>query len=333
MTGTRDKAWLVALVEGMPQMIWRSMDGGAWTWSSSQWRDYTGQTEEQSRGEGWLEVVHPEDRGAAVREWTQASALGEFRLSLRIRRVDGAYRWFQISALPIYRDDGGIAEWIGTATDIDDLRRLQAEQKVLVGELQHRTRNLLAVVHAIATQTVEGSESLVDFQDSFDERLSALGRVQGLLSQAERDPITIEKLIQLELHALAGPQAQSRMRLHGPEIPIKKSAAQTLALAIHELSTNALKYGALSGPTGKLAVSWKEHIVAGGRMLRVIWEEAGVEGLGAVVPERRGYGRILIEEALPQQLGAATELRYAEGGVRCIIDLPYSHYGSPSDHE
>lgn len=326
------ETWLVTLIEGMPQMIWRAVGQGAWTWSSPQWQGYTGQSEGQSAGAGWLDVVHPDDRDSGRTAWAEAEQQGEFHADLRIRNTMGAYRWFQTRALPIRSDEGAIIEWIGTSTDVDDLRRLQAEQKVLVAELQHRTRNLIAVVHSIAEQTIQRSTSLDDFQDRFDDRLSALSRVQGLLSHAEHDPITIGRLVELELIALAGPRGRERVTLTGDDIAIQNTAAQILALAIHELSTNALKYGALSSPEGHLSVSWFEYEDARGRWLCVKWLETGLALSQQGTPERVGYGRVLIEQALPQQLGAATVLSINRDQVSCVIDLPLEHYrAEPTD--
>jgi len=332
MADTETQAWLLALVEGMPQMIWRSVGHGSWTWSSPQWRDYTGQDKHQSAGAGWLEVVHPDDRAVARQAWAQVDHENEFHVDLRIGAPDGTYRWFKTNALPILDRDGGIVEWVGTSTDIDDLRQLQAEQKILVTELQHRTRNLIAVVHAIALQTVQSSASLDQFAERFEDRLAALSRVQGLLSRSEHEPIMIGKLIELELNALADPQRQGQISLSGTDIPIRNTAAQTLALAIHELSTNALKYGALSSPSGKLMVSWHEHGDDEERTMRVDWVESGLPAGRATGFDKVGYGRILIEQSLPQQLGAATTMTFDDSGVRCVIDLPFRYYGTLPRH-
>jgi two-component sensor histidine kinase len=105
--------------------------------------------------------------------------------------------------------------------------------------------------------------TLDDFRDRFDDRLSALSRVQGLLSTAEHDPITIRRLLEIELHALGNGQMGSQISLQGPDTIIRNSTAQTLALAVHELSTNALKYGALSSSAGRLEISWHEHVREG----------------------------------------------------------------------
>lgn len=321
-SGAGGEIWLRALVEGMPQMIWRAVDTGSWTWSSPQWERYTGQPASASRGDGWLEAIHPDDRDLARKGWSKAHGLGEFHADLRILGQDGRSKWFQTRGKPIYEEDGRIVEWIGTSTDVDDLRQLQAEQRVLVAELQHRTRNLIAVVHSISVQTVRRATSLDDFQDRFEDRLSALSRVQGLLSTSEHDPITIGKLIGLELNALAGSRLANQVSCSGPETVVRNSTAQTLALAVHELTTNALKYGALSTDAGRLTIGWREHDLHGQPWLRLEWQETGSPDVKPAAQKNHGYGRVLIETALPRQLGAQTELTFDAGRMRCTIDLP-----------
>lgn len=321
---------MLTLVEEMPQMIWRAVDAGAWTWASPQWRDYTGQSMAETREWGWLDAIHPDDRDAARRAWADAPARGRFHADLRIASRDGGVKWFQTRGRAVRRPTGEVAEWIGTSTDVDDLRQLQAEQKVLVAELQHRTRNLIAVVHSICAQTLDRACSLHDFRDRFDDRLSALSRVQGLLSRSEHDPITIRRLLEMELHALGDGRMGSQIHLAGPDTIIRNSTAQTLALAVHELATNALKYGALSSSAGRLVVEWNEYARDARPWLALRWRETGVATPARPGRASPGYGRILIEQALPLQLGALTDLVFDAGGLSCAIDIPLRHV-QPSD--
>jgi PAS domain S-box-containing protein len=327
----RSEAWLLALVEGMPQMIWRSVAEGSWTWSSPQWTSYTGQTSNESSGSGWLEVIHPEDRMVANKAWLDASGSVEFVAELRIRGRDGSYRWFQTRGKPVHDDSGSILEWIGTSTDVNDLRQLQSEQRILVAELQHRTRNLLAVVHSISMQTLQRAETLEDFRDRFENRLSALSRVQGLLSMSEHEPITIRRLVEMELNAVAEGQLSSQVEAAGPDTVVRNSTAQTLALAVHELSTNALKHGALSTPKGRLSVRWHEHVRGDDPWLHLDWHETGFT-LAAPSRTTRGYGRILIEQALPRQLGAETQMRLDTENMVCTIAIPLRHSQAGDHH-
>ncbi len=328
---SKSEAWLLALVEGMPQMIWRSAAQGTWTWSSPQWARYTGQATDESNGGGWLSALHPDDQSAAKEAWIVAAEVGEFHAEMRIRRHDGRYRWFQTRGEALRDGKGAIVEWIGTSTDVDDLRQLQSQQKVLVAELQHRTRNLIAVVHSIANQTLQRAGTLDEFRDRFEERLAALSRVQGLLSTSEHTPITIRRLLELELGALAEDHIQERVKTVGPNTIVRNSTAQTLALAVHELATNALKYGALASPNGRLIVQWHEHTRDDNPWLRLEWRETGLLARGAP-STTRGYGRILIEQALPRQLGAETRLDLGPGYMTCTIDLPLRHSRQGDHH-
>ncbi|WP_336490593.1 PAS domain S-box protein [Methylobacterium nigriterrae] len=316
-----------ALIEGMPQLVWRAGHGGHRTWLSPQWSTYTGLSSEQSRGLGWLDALHPDDREAAIRAWSEAATTGVFSAEYRICHIaERSYRWFAVRAAPVRDNQGRIVEWLGTSTDIHDLRELQEQQAVVVAELQHRTRNLIAVVRSIAQQTMAASSSLEVFQSQFNDRLAALSRVQGLLSRADQEPITIRALIESELDALGAADLRERIVLDGPAVTLRKGSVQTLALALHELATNARKYGALGSDQGQLTVRWRVPVPEGeGRRLALEWVEEGIGGLSdeqSLI--RRGYGRELIERALPYVLQARTSYELGATELRCSIDLPLS---------
>ena len=320
------------LIDGVPQLVWRANDEGRWSWASPQWTEFTGQSEADSRGLGWLDPVHPDDRDALLADWKKANESGEYSAEYRLRQAgSGTYSWFQTRALPVRDAEGGISEWLGTSTNIDDLRRLQERQGVLVAELQHRTRNLIGVVRSLAERTIEASGSLADFEERFASRLAALSRVQGLLSTLTAGSrVTFDELIRSELVALGAIDSEghgARVTLDGPDdIPLRSTMVQTFALALHELATNAVKYGALASAAadGRLAVRWRVEAADGtaGR-LHVDWAETGVaiseDGDGT---RRHGYGRELIEQALPYQLEAETTYNLTRSGVRCSIVVP-----------
>lgn len=320
------EAWLLTLVEGMPQLIWRAVDHGWWTWSSPQWERYTGQAQVESCGDGWRDTLHPDDRRLASAAWERSPVSDIFDVDVRILGCDGRYRWFQVRALPVRDSSRNLTEWLGTCTDVDDLRQLEARQKVMVAELQHRTRNLIAVVQSISTLTMHGAQSLADFSHRFDDRLSALSRVQGVLSTSEREPITIRKLIMMELSALGAERFDDRIVIAGEDIIIRDTSAQTLALAVHELCTNALKYGALRSQHGRLDIRWHEHIDHDAPWLCVVWRETGTTCVQPAPDRAHGYGRTLIEQALPHQLGARTTFGIRDHELFCSIDLPLDHY-------
>ena len=214
-------------------------------------------------------------------------------------------------------------EWLGTCTDIHDLRELQARQSVLVAELQHRTRNLIGVVKAISRRTLETSKSLHDFEQSFGDRLAALSRVQGLLSNLSAGQrVTFDELLKAELSAIAAPE--QRVIFEGPNgVELRSATVQTMALALHELATNATKHGALSSECGRLRVTWHVTVDAAEQRLHVDWRETGVEleKIGAR-QINGGYGRELIERALPHQLDARTTFKFGMDGIHCTLDVP-----------
>ncbi len=224
------------------------------------------------------------------------------------------------------RTDGVVVTFL----DVSGLTRAESRQRILIAELQHRTRNLLALVQAIAAQTLGRGGSL----DSFMDRLCALGRVQGLLSQAAQDEIDLTDIVNLELDAYAqrgaendegadGEAAQRRGRqvtISGGAVLLQRERVQTLALALHELTTNAVKHGALRHPEGRLAISWQIEGRPDGRHLVLNWHESGV-AMPPGARERRGYGRILIERALTFSLQAKTELTFGASGIRCRIEM------------
>ncbi len=314
-----------ALIEGVPQLVWRTDSNGNWTWSSLQWTRYTGQSETQSLHWGWLDALHPDDRTLAQAVWSDAPVGQTLTFEARILHdEEGRYRWFRSRATPVLGESGELIEWLGTSTDIDDLRTLQEQQQVMVAELQHRTRNLLGVVRSVGSQTLAASSGLDDFATRFNDRLDALSRVQGLLSRTARDDITLADLVRMELDALGGVDVAGRTRIEGPAIRLRQSSIQTLALALHELATNARKYGALASDAGQLWVTWRVEGYGGNARLVLTWLEKGIKVSADTLQMVDGYGRSLITKALPYALGAATSHELETDQLRCTIDLPLS---------
>lgn len=318
---------LQVLMEGISQLVWRADVHGDWTWSSPQWTDYTGLTLEQSKGAGWLEAFHPDDRAAAHEAWRNAGPGSDFQVEARIRNAaTDEYRWFQTRAAPVRNNAGAIVEWLGTSTYIHQIRDLQGRQQVLVAELQHRTRNLMAVVLSTSEKTMRASTDLVDFRDRFRNRLEALARVQALLSRlTEHDRVTFDQLIDAELVALDGEAHE--VSAQGPRgVRLRSSTVQTLAMVLHELATNAVKYGALSQPGAKLDIRWslKHETSDMHPWLNVDWRETGVTMPDQPPENEGGHGRELIERALPYQLGGKTTFTLNPDGVHCTILLPVS---------
>lgn len=274
--------------------------------------------------QNWLDLILPEDREPALARLRSVARGERVVLEYRIRRAsDGRIRWLRDTMFPLQGDHGRVQRIGGIGEDVTDEKETADRMTVLVGELQHRTRNLMAVVRSIAQRTARGSRSLQDFKVRFGDRMDALARVQALLSRLEDgDRVAFDELLHDELRAHEGP----RVTLEGPAgVLLRSSTVQVVAMAIHELATNAMKYGALAQQRGRLSVRWwlEPQAADGRRLLHVEWVESGV-----TVPQaseiQRGAGRELIERALPYQLDAETTYTLGETGVRCTIRLPVS---------
>ncbi|MBR0800813.1 GAF domain-containing protein [Bradyrhizobium jicamae] len=198
--------------------------------------------------------------------------------------------------------------------------RRSREQEILIHELQHRTRNLLTVISGVADQTLAASRSLEEFAPRFEERLAALGRVQGLLSRDIEPNVTVEDLIRLELTARGLDLRGEVVLLEGPKQPLPPAAIQLLALAVHELLTNAVKHGSLRRPEGRLKISWGSVANVDRERLRLDWHESGA-ALTADA-STRGFGLELLESLLPFELDARTTVDFTRDGVHVSVDLP-----------
>ena len=204
-----------------------------------------------------------------------------------------------------------------TFLDVSSLMESESRQAMLIAELEHRTRNLLGVVQAIASRTLRGAPGLEDFS----QRLSALGRAQSLLGGTLAGEVDLAEMSLTELSSLGVPM--ERVDLSGPKVALSFDMAQTFSLALHELTTNAIKYGCFKGSDGHLTVEWQ--LVPGDnghQRLSLHWRESG--GPPVATPERIGFGTQLITKALPHTLGATSQIEFAPTGVQCTIEVPFA---------
>lgn len=270
--------------------------------------------------------ILPTDRGRPITDLSSRLDLAGFADHIRKvfsdgepieRRIDSeGHGPNYLVRLAPYRDsDHRIEGIVITFVDVTSLTRSEAKQRMLVAELQHRTRNLLAIVQSLAQQSLGKGGSF----EGFSARLAALGRVQSLVGGAAIDQIELGDLIRLELQAVGA--AERNVSVSGPCVALGFELVQTFALALHELATNAVKYGALKDDQGHLSVSWR--LQTNGQSaptLLLDWIESGVKNLAK--PTRKGFGRTLIEQALAFTLRAKTQLSFGDNGVSCHIELP-----------
>ena len=282
------------------------------------------------------------DEGRSITDFTHRldydDLAGDARKVLRDlasteREVQGKDGSWYLTRLKPYRTvEDKIDGVVVTFVDIGERRRAEdalrdskSRMRIMVGELQHRTRNLMAVVMAMVDRTATSGQTLAEFKASLRGRLMALARVQGLLSRSPSgDGVTFDNLLGSELSSQS--EDGGTVTLDGPAgVMLRPVSVQALAMALHELTTNALKYGALGGKNGRLTFVGECKTRTGRRGSLIDWKESGIETVQPPAgPRGAGNGRRLIEDALPYQFGARTHFAIELDGVRCTIALPIS---------
>jgi two-component sensor histidine kinase len=203
--------------------------------------------------------------------------------------------------------------------DVTAQRLADSAQNALMGELQHRVKNILNSVRSLAQQTRQRSRSLDEFGESFDHRLDALARTQDLLLRAPLEAVELGDLARFELQA-HGAEEGTDYTLQGPSVRLSPRVVQAMAMTIHELTTNAAKYGALSGSPGRIEITWNTEWRSGTNHLLFHWRERGVQTL-ATAPAK-GFGSQVIESMLPYMLGGTSDLTFHQDGAECLIEFP-----------
>jgi two-component sensor histidine kinase/PAS domain-containing protein len=203
--------------------------------------------------------------------------------------------------------------------DVTEERRAEAQQDALMGELQHRIKNILNNVRALSVQTRQSSPTLEAFALAFDARLQALARTQDLLVRSPLEKVGLADLVRFELDASGGREG-SNFALEGPEVRLSPRDAQAMAMTIHELTTNALKYGALSVESGRIEVAWRTEQRDGTSHLWLCWRERGLRVRDSA--PSKGFGSRVIEDSLPYILGGTSRLTFHPDGVECLIEFP-----------
>lgn len=300
-----------ALAESMPQLVWTANADGIVDYYSSRIRDF-GLTPAQPDQWRWEEMIHEDDLEPTIEHWRAASHLGErYTFSHRLRMGDGSYRWHLSRAEPV-RGENGELRWFGTATDIDDLKKAHEQRRVLIEELSHRVKNTLALVQSIAVQTFRGSISR-DAMTIFSERLNALGAAHDVLTQDSWQAAPLRELLLGVIRNFG--TVQDQIVLSGEQTTLSARAAVIVSMAVHELCTNAVKYGALSTDNGRVELSW--HIDANRpEQIAILWRERG--GPPVAAPTREGFGTRLIK-GLAADINGAVGIVYHPDGLECRI--------------
>ncbi|GLR46627.1 PAS domain S-box protein [Sphingomonas astaxanthinifaciens] len=440
------------IADHTPVMLWVTDETGYCTYLNRTWYEFTGQSEGDGEGFGWLNAVHEEDRPGAERAFIQANeAQSGYETDFRLRRHDGNFRWCIDAAAPRFDASGEFLGYVGSVIDVQDRReavdqvrrseeqlravidqmpvgvalaripggeilvynqamdeilghpflsggsegyggyggldpdgnalalesyplwravnrgetvidnemiyrrpdgrivsllsqaapvvgddgkadiaivavqdisqRKQAEahQQLLINELSHRAKNLLAIIQSLAQQSFKGDGTAAEQLARFEGRLGALSAAHGILTREKWEAVPLRRLICDTFTAVRADD--DRLRLEGPDLMLSPKSAVSLAMAIHELATNALKYGSIGVEDGTVTVRWRAEE---GR-LYLDWKEHG--GPPVTEPASRGFGSRMIERGLAAELGGSVRILFEPDGVRCVVDAPIPDHG------
>lgn len=238
-----------------------------------------------------------------------------------VGQAKGAEQWWSVSVSPI-RDAGGhVARILSVSRDHTALMEARRQQDMLNGELEHRLKNMLTIIQSIASQTFKTARDLSEANHSFAARLTSLGQAADVLTAGAWRKARFRDVIEAGLTAVAG--VRDRIQVGGPVIELESQTALALTLALHELATNALKYGALSNETGSIAIHWA--VTGPEERFSFLWRETG--GPPVVPPTHQGFGSRMIERSLRSYFKGSARFTYAPTGVELAIDAPLAGVG------
>ncbi len=310
-------ARLAAIVQSSDDaIVSKTLEGKVTSWNAGAARIF-GYSAEEMIGEPIIRIIPYEllseetEILAKIRRGERIEHYETVRLTKDGRRIN-----ISLTVSPVRDRMGNVVGISKVARDVTERKRAEDLQRLLVGELNHRVKNTLATVQAIAHQTLRRAKSPVDFVSSFSGRVQALARAHTLLTQSTWLGANVMEMVRDQI--LLGSEADERVTCEGPSLMLEPQVSLHLAMVLHELGTNARKYGALSVPTGRLSVSW-EIETAGNRSLNLQWRES--DGPMVQAPTERGFGSTLIEQSL-QAHGGVASIRYGADGVTCEIKLP-----------
>jgi PAS domain S-box-containing protein len=279
-----------------------------------------------------LATVHPDDIAQVKQCRSEAFDVRrrEYSVEYRILRAGGEVRWVETRCFISYDASGHPRRVVGVSIDITQRKRVEEEQRRLVAELDHRVKNVLATVQAVAAHTMDASSSMEHFVAALDGRIRSLKSTHEILSHRRWLGIPLAELVQRELAPYA---TRSNVDIGGPEVMLSAEAGQVMGMVLHELVTNAAKYGALSDPAGRVSIRWRLPL-NGGATDRLVfkWKETG--GPLPASGSKSSYGMNVVRELIPYELGGTVEYLLPREGAQCQMDIPLVRLcGSPPNNQ
>ncbi len=295
------------LADAMPQLVWTAHPDGFIHWYNQGWYRYTGTTPEAMEGWGWQSVHDPKTLPSVMARWQASIATGDpFEMTFPLRGADGIFRHFLTRVMPQKDDQGRVLQWYGTNTDVEELRHAEERQDLLLKEMDHRIKNLFAIVGGIVALSARTATTPRELAEAIQGRMGALASAHQLVrvghvgSAPDQRETNLDDLIQTILApyvSSAHTGGAARVVIEGPQVAIAGDAITSFALVFHELATNAAKYGALSVADGQVAVTWS---MSEGD-LQITWRERGGPAVKTALG-REGFGSLLARRSVIGQL-------------------------------
>ncbi|WP_370269195.1 sensor histidine kinase [Nioella sp.] len=311
-----------AIVNSIDQMIWSTRSDGYHDYFNDRWYDFTGVPPGSTDGEGWKGVFHPDDQEHTMAVWGESLATGKpYHIEYRLRHHSGEYRWVIGRAQCVRNESGQIVRWFGTCTDIHAIKMADESRQLLLDELNHRVKNLFALVSGIVSMAARKSETPTEMAAAIRGRVQALARAHSLIRFSGQGSITagrvsLSDLIDQILAPHLGEDLVDASLGEGPQIQLGERAITGMALVLHELATNAAKYGALRQAGGRLSIRW----TVSGPVLAIVWtEESSTPTTGMV--SGSGFGSRLIRTTIEGQFKGQVNFLPTDSGLLIQMEL------------
>ena len=293
------------MADSAPAPVWASTANGPIEFVNLAFSEFAGLPREELLGDAWIGLIHPADVAAvgAARERARASP-SPYSIEARFRDFRGEWRLLRATSRPRFDARRSFRGYVGMAADITEMRRAEERQHLLIDELNHRVKNTLATVLSLSSQSAKAAVSAQDYADRFQARVIALSRAHNTLTRTCWQGAALLEILETGLQPYA-----DNVSLTGPDCALGNHAAESLSLIVHELATNAAKYGALSSGGGSVEVSWRED----GGFVVLTWAETSKRPVA--VPERSGFGTRLIQRLAAGDLQGDSHIDYRPGGI------------------
>src|SRR5262245_40475310 len=276
-----------------------------------------------------LAGVHSDDRGRVEESRSEAfrTRRREYNVEYRIVRPDGELRWVETRCFLTFSGTGHPHRVVGVSIDITERKRVEEQQRTLLAELDHRVKNALSTVSAVVSHTRQGTGSVADYVAALDGRIRSMATTHELLSSHGWHGVSLIELVRRELAPYA---TRNNTEINGPGILLKPEAGQAMAMVLHELATNAAKYGALATRDGRVSIRWDQQLNEQAPSPLVLeWREMG--GPLVVAAGKPSYGTNTITDLIPYEFGGTVDLVMAPDGVRCRLEIPASWFSNASE--